>query len=113
MRAASDYRRRVRRRREEVTDAVPEQVIDPQAERAIMMRDAQRTLDRVLDALDEDKRAVFVLYEIEQLTMADVAAAVGCPLQTAYSRLHAARARVEMGIREARQHDEREREVVS
>lgn len=113
VRAASDYRRRVRRRREDITDAVPEQVVDPQGERALMMRDAQRTLDRVLDALDEDKRAVFVLYEIEQLTMTDVATAVGCPLQTAYSRLHAARARVEAGIVEARQHNERGREVAS
>ena len=44
-----------------------------------------------LDALDEGKRAVFVLYEIEEMSMADVAEAVECPLQTAYSRLHAAR----------------------
>jgi RNA polymerase sigma-70 factor (ECF subfamily) len=49
----------------------------------------------LLDALTEDQRAVFVLYEIEQLTMNEIASAVGCPLQTAYSRLHAARARLE------------------
>ncbi len=48
-------------------------------------------LDRALALLDEDKRAVFALYELEGLNMAEVAAAVGCPLQTAYWRLHAAR----------------------
>ena len=57
-------------------------------------REALVRLDGILTGLDEDKRAVFVLYEIEQLAMAEVAEAVGCPLQTAYSRLHAARAEV-------------------
>jgi RNA polymerase sigma-70 factor (ECF subfamily) len=31
-----------------------------------------------------------VLYEIEQLAMREVAAAIGCPVQTAYSRRKAA-----------------------
>jgi RNA polymerase sigma-70 factor (ECF subfamily) len=48
----------------------------------------------VLASLDEPQRAVFVLYEIEQLTMKQVAEALGCPLQTAYSRHQAARAQV-------------------
>jgi RNA polymerase sigma-70 factor (ECF subfamily) len=56
----------------------------------------------VLDRLDEAQRAVFVLYEIEELSMAEIAEAVGCPLQTAYSRLHAARAQVEQTIRRER-----------
>jgi len=48
---------------------------------------------RVLDALellDEQKREVVVLHEIEQLPMREVAELVGCPLQTAYGRLYAA-----------------------
>jgi RNA polymerase sigma-70 factor (ECF subfamily) len=52
-------------------------------------------LDRMLDLLDEQKRSVFILYEIEQMTMTEVATLVGCPLQTAYSRLHAARGRIQ------------------
>jgi RNA polymerase sigma-70 factor (ECF subfamily) len=48
-------------------------------------------LARVLDGLDSAKREVFVLYELEELAMPEVAGLVGCPLQTAYSRLHAAR----------------------
>jgi RNA polymerase sigma-70 factor (ECF subfamily) len=35
--------------------------------------------------------------------MAEVAEALGCPLQTAYSRLHAARKIVEAGIAKARE----------
>jgi RNA polymerase sigma-70 factor (ECF subfamily) len=51
-------------------------------------------LHALLATLDDDKRTVLVLYELEGLTMKEVAEAIGCPLQTAYSRLHAARERV-------------------
>ena len=50
-----------------------------------------RLLDSLLAALDEDKRQVFVLYELEELSMREVAEVMGCPLQTAYGRLYAAR----------------------
>ncbi len=96
-RTASDYRRRAVRR-EIATEEVPVGGVDGQQDRALLEKEARRTLDRILDQLDEDKRAVFVLYEIEELTMADVAEALACPLQTAYSRLHAARRIVEAGI---------------
>ena len=38
---------------------------------------------------------VFVLFDIEGVPMDEVAQIVGCPLQTAYSRLYAARRKVE------------------
>ena len=47
-----------------------------------------------------------MLYEIEELTMAEVAEALGCPLQTAYSRLHAARKVVEAGVQRAQARSE-------
>lgn len=49
-------------------------------------------LESALADLDEDKREVFILYELELLTVAEVAAAVGCNESTALYRLHAARA---------------------
>ena len=103
VRVASDHRRRVRRRRELVTDVPPELLTDESPDDTAMMREARVLLDRILDTLDDDKRAVFVLYEIEQLAMNDVATAIGCPLQTAYSRLHAARDLVQSSIRKIRQ----------
>jgi len=48
-------------------------------------------LDGLLVRLEEDKREVFVLFALEGLPMTKVAETVGCPLQTAYSRLQAAR----------------------
>jgi len=91
IRTASDYRRRAHKRREVVTDQVPEGTVSPSQAVELQRRQARSMLDAALDDLDEGKRAVFVLYEIEELPMAEVAAAMGCPLQTAYSRLHAAR----------------------
>ncbi len=103
VRSAADYRKRAHRRHEIVTDAIPEQLAENRPDSALLMQQARGLLDRILDDLDDDKRAVFVLYEIEQLTMADVATAVGCPLQTAYSRLHAARDLVQAGIARVRE----------
>jgi RNA polymerase sigma-70 factor, ECF subfamily len=97
-RTASDYRRSARVRHELVTDAPPEMSTDARQHDVIAMREARAKLDRILDELDDDKRAVFVLYEIEELSMNEVAEALGCPAQTAYSRLHAARKIVESAI---------------
>jgi RNA polymerase sigma-70 factor (ECF subfamily) len=98
---ARDHRRRARHRIEQLTDVVPEQSVPPAQHQEIERRQAIALLDSILDQLDDDKRAVFVLYEIEQLPMSEVAEAAGCPLQTAYSRLHAARKHVEAAARRA------------
>jgi RNA polymerase sigma-70 factor (ECF subfamily) len=84
-----------------VVEAVPEQGVDPPQEDEVERRRALALLDGALDQLDDDKRAVFVLFELEQVPMVEVAEAVGCPLQTAYSRLHAARKIVEGAIAHA------------
>jgi RNA polymerase sigma-70 factor, ECF subfamily len=86
-RCASAYRRRGHRRHEFSVYPLPETGIEADPAARI---DAER-LDRALAALDEDKRTVFVLYEIEEMTMRDVAETVGCQVATAYARLYAAR----------------------
>jgi len=98
LRVASEHRRRPYRRREEVVDAVPDEGVEAVQEDEVERRRALARLDRALDQLDDDKRAVFVLFELEQVPMAEVAEAAGCPLQTAYSRLHAARKIVEAAL---------------
>lgn len=91
--AAQNERRRVRRRPEHAD--TPAEIAAPAAQHgSAELREMRDRLLVMLDRLTEEQRAVFVLYEIEQLTMAEVASAVACPLQTAYSRLHAARARI-------------------
>ncbi|MEO6601069.1 MAG: sigma-70 family RNA polymerase sigma factor, partial [Polyangiaceae bacterium] len=93
LRVASDHRRRAYVRHEQPT-------AEPMAERERSGQDPatgfedRATLRALLDVLDADKRAVLVLYEVEGFTMKEVAEIVDCPLQTAYSRLHAARERL-------------------
>jgi RNA polymerase sigma-70 factor (ECF subfamily) len=99
VRCAADRRRLAHVRRETTSASVAEPPVDPTQPGAVAERQARAALDEILDQLDEPKRAVFVLYELEELPMAEVAEAVGCPLQTAYSRLHAARDAVEAAVR--------------
>lgn len=86
-RRAAAYRRRSHRRHECSVATVPDSTDtrDPSARTEIDL------LNRVLDSLDEDKRAVFLLYEVEEMSMREVAQAVGCSVPTAYTRFQAAR----------------------
>lgn len=100
IRCASDYRRRAHVKREQPTTSFDDrQPVDAPQPASIATREARALLDQILDTLDEPKRAVFVLYELEELPMAEVAEAVGCPLQTAYSRLHAARSEFDAAVK--------------
>ena len=91
LRVASDLRQRAHVRREQLHAQPVEQSTRLTPEDSLSHREALRRLEDALEQLDPAQREVFVLYEIEDLPMIEVARAVGCPLQTAYSRLHAAR----------------------
>jgi len=91
VRIASDYRRRHPNRREAPLDQQPPLAVPAGQDAALQDRRAWSKLARVLGDLDAPKREAFVLYELEALPMAEVAAVLECPLQTAYARLHAAR----------------------
>jgi len=56
-----------------------------------VLNDEVKLLWRLLGDLDARKREVLVLAELEQMTMPEIADAIGIPLNTAYSRLRAAR----------------------
>ncbi|HEY4106043.1 MAG TPA: sigma-70 family RNA polymerase sigma factor [Polyangiaceae bacterium] len=61
-------------------------------------------LSTLLNELDEPKREVFALVEVDELTVPEAAEALQIPLNTAYSRLRAARQAFEaaLGRHEAR-----------
>jgi RNA polymerase sigma-70 factor, ECF subfamily len=94
-RRAVDYRRRASVRPELYSDDPPDQGVAASQEQGLVLSQARAQLAAVLDGLDEEKRTVFVLFDIEGVAMDEVAEIVGCPLQTAYSRLYAARRKVE------------------
>ena len=95
LRTVAMYRRKAFRRHERPHAEVPaDEPVQATPEDAMHTSQRLARLRRAIDELDEGQRAVFVLYEIESLPMPQIAAALAIPLQTAYSRLHAARARV-------------------
>ncbi len=97
MRVAAAHRRRAHRRYEQA-EAEPDAVTRAPQEGEVARRQAAERLERILDTLGEAQRAVFILYELQELPMNEVATIVECPLQTAYSRLHAARKLVTAAI---------------
>jgi len=98
VRVALATRRRAASRRELPAETADEPVAPGGPAEDLDAREAMESLGRLLDALDDDKRAVFVLYEVQELPMREVAEALGCPLQTAYSRYHAARKIIEQQV---------------
>ena len=54
-----------------------------------------------LAALELDRRAVFVMHDIDGHVMPDIATALGIPLNTAYSRLRLARADFAVAVKRA------------
>jgi RNA polymerase sigma-70 factor (ECF subfamily) len=90
---ASEHRRRAWRRRR-LSSAVT--LLSPRrskaaAEENIAARDALGKVQQLLAKLDEPKRQVFVLREIEQLSGAEVADILDIPRATVRTRLHHAR----------------------
>jgi RNA polymerase sigma-70 factor (ECF subfamily) len=67
--------------------------------------EALRILDRLLATLDEDKREVFVLAEIEQMTAVEIAEIVEANANTVASRLRAARQDFEKALARFRAHE--------
>ena len=75
-------------------DRAPRDAFAPPARAAddmVAAREAHDVVTRALDALDFDKRVVFVLHELDGLSMPEIAAIVDAPLNTLYSRLRLAR----------------------
>ncbi len=101
LRAASDYRRRAWRRHEHVGDTPVEErpgSTTTSPEDDAVGRQARARLDAILDELDVDKRAVFVMFEVEELGCDEIAAIVGVPVGTVHSRLFAARKQFEKSL---------------
>ena len=61
----------------------------------MQLREAATLVERFLDSLDDDQRAVFVLAQLEGLTAPEIAEALGVNPNTVYSRLRAARLKFE------------------
>jgi len=106
MRVARNHRRSLRRRgawlvaSTDDTQTTTSRVASAEAGPAdlVARREAAVLLDRLLDGLDDDKRAVLVLVDVEQLSVPEAAEALDVNLNTAYWRLRAARKLIEKAL---------------
>ena len=92
-RVSSDRRRKQRRKLEDAdTETVALAPTDaPSPGDRVDARMALARVQQALEALSAEKRVVFVLFELEGESCDAIAQALGIPVGTVYSRLHAAR----------------------
>ena len=101
LRVAADTRRHRRRHPEDADGgaAMARQSIEADQTGSISRRERLARLDRALAGIQLDKRAVLVLYEIEEQTAPEIARALGISVNTVYSRLRVARAELELALK--------------
>jgi RNA polymerase sigma-70 factor (ECF subfamily) len=88
------------RRKDGRTDPLEEEPVGAADTFAAFSRaQAAATVMAILDTMDEDKRIVFALVELEQLSVPEVARMLDLNLNTAYSRLRLARHAFELAVR--------------
>jgi RNA polymerase sigma-70 factor, ECF subfamily len=95
LRVAATSRRTKQRRREDLVDAnqyLADWTSTDNPERALAEAEMRGKLDEALDELTPEKRAVFVMYELEEIPCADIARLLDIPKGTVHSRLNSARA---------------------
>lgn len=94
VRVALSLRRRAHLRREQLSARPPEGQGEALQEQRLADARTLTWLQGVLLAMDDEKREAFVLYELEGMTVAELAAATDVPETTALYRLHQAREEV-------------------
>jgi len=93
LRVAADERRTRRRHPEVAISEAPREPTDqsPLADALLEQRQARELIDGMLESMALDLRTVFVLFEMEDLTTAQIAELLDLPMGTVASRLRRAR----------------------
>lgn len=100
VRICARFRRYARNRYEVLAESVVEHDLTAGAEEQLH---AFRLLTEVMQPLDLERRAIFVMHDVEGWSMPELAEALEIPLNTGYSRLRLARKQVAEGIARLRQ----------
>lgn len=88
---AHQYRRKAQRQAQTTPVTDSQRSPQPSPLDDASSSEALRWIDAFLASLDETKRDVFILAELEQMSAPEIAEALGVKLNTVYSRLRAAR----------------------
>lgn len=102
LRVAHDYRRSQRRHSARVAVYAEQRSILPETPcplELVELREAAERVRAILDGFDEQERNVFVLVELEEMSLREVADATGLSLSTCQRRLIAARKAFDVALR--------------
>jgi RNA polymerase sigma-70 factor (ECF subfamily) len=105
LRVARNYRRRQRRKEGQLSSVDADTLSaseQPDPFDNALKAHAHRVLHDFLDRIDDDKRSVFVMAELEQMTAPEIAAALGLNLNTVYARIRAARRQFALAVSAAK-----------
>jgi RNA polymerase sigma-70 factor, ECF subfamily len=93
VRVASTRRRTRRRRPEDPAELLDARPLDDDVspEERAELGEARELLQRILDGMSDDQRTVFLLAELEETSVREIAELLSLPLGTVSSRLRAAR----------------------
>jgi RNA polymerase sigma-70 factor (ECF subfamily) len=113
LRVVKDLRRTLRRKPAQLGgSAATDDDVDGMADRAsnnphesLAKAEAVKLLHVALDAMPDERKEVFILSELEQMTVPEISVAIGANVNTTYSRLRAARADFERAVLRARAAD--------
>jgi RNA polymerase sigma-70 factor, ECF subfamily len=92
-RVASTHHRQ-RRRAQRKHDCLDARPAEPGLDVRLEDRERLAALSQAIDELEPEQREIFVLAEIESLTVPEIAQMLGSNINTIYSRLRRARARI-------------------
>jgi RNA polymerase sigma-70 factor (ECF subfamily) len=113
LRVVQDHRRSLRRKSTHLAgtpldpDALPAATAASDPYEALSRAEASRLINQLLERLDEERRVVFVMAELEQMTPAEIAEALDVDAKVVYARLRAARADFEEAAARLRKRVER------
>jgi RNA polymerase sigma-70 factor, ECF subfamily len=102
VRIVADFRRSPRNLREVLRDTLEPIDAAPTPHDRLEGKEARELLLKALDTLDLDRRAVFVMHELDEIPMPEIADVLAIPVNTAYSRLRLARAEIASIIERSR-----------
>src|SRR5690606_23171017 len=101
-RVASDHRRSAYQRRERLVAPPSPPRVDETPEDQLTQQRALREAESLPLGLTPNKRATFVLFELERFTCEEIADMTGVPIGTVHSRLNSARKDVYKAIERLR-----------
>lgn len=101
LRVAKEFRRKAQSALNHVSPD-PDALVDrgPDLEAVAERGQARRQLDRILEQMPENLKEAFILFELEDMSVPEIAELVGIPTGTVASRLRRARALFQKAIAE-------------